>query len=265
MILEIIAIDNGSKGKGSRKIRFFRLECDCCGVIFQRPYSKRDFTRHHYHSKECITKSKQRNGLIYQSQQATFYKLYNVKHHFQTQESKNKNKKTMLERYGVENPTQMEINKNKSHTVEAELKRHKTMKSNGTYAKHSSVPEELVFKFLCDNFDVNNIERWKVMNFKWPIDFFIKNINVYVQLDGAYWHGLDRSIEEISLLKTKRDKNILRKIQIDNEQNQWFKQNEYNLVRITDVEFANDNNSILSKIKIQLHEHDILGHMKDAK
>jgi hypothetical protein len=29
----------------------------------------------------------------------------------------------------------------------------------------------------------------------WPVDFYVKSINTYIQYDSEYWHGLDRSID----------------------------------------------------------------------
>lgn len=83
----------------------------------------------------------------------------------------------------------------------------------------------------------------------WNIDFFIPEINTYVQFDGIYWHGLDRPIEKIKRSKTKRDESIYRKWLTDQEQDHWFAKSEKKLVRITDVEFQKDPFACLRKIE----------------
>ena len=59
-----------------------------------------------------------------------------------------------------------------------------------------------------------------------------------VQFDGEYWHGLNRSLEEILRFKTPRDKTIHCKYQIDRRQDEWFKSTNRRLIRIIDKQFA---------------------------
>ena len=73
---------------------------------------------------------------------------------------------------------------------------------------------------------------------KWPIDFYVKDNDTYIQFDGEYWHGLDRPLDEIAKFKTPRDRTILRKYQIDREQVEWFRSTGKRLLRITDQQFA---------------------------
>ena len=110
------------------------------------------------------------------------------------------------------------------------------MKANCTYGK-SSKPEEKLYTLLCAWFDVDNVSRNVFVNSRWPIDFYIKSIDTYVQLDGIYWHGLDRPIEVIAEHRTKRDAQIHKKWLTDREQNRWFSEREMNLVRVTDAQF----------------------------
>ena len=75
-----------------------------------------------------------------------------------------------------------------------------------------------------------------VINDIWPIDFFISFIGTFIQLDGVYWHGLDRPILKIKESKSARDQQIYKKWLTDREQDRWFQENKLNLVRITDLE-----------------------------
>ncbi len=67
----------------------------------------------------------------------------------------------------------------------------------------------------------------------WSIDVYVPEINVYFQFDGIYWHGLDRPISEIV------DKKILKKVERDRQQIEWFSKNSMNLVRINEIEWKN--------------------------
>jgi hypothetical protein len=62
-----------------------------------------------------------------------------------------------------------------------------------------------------------------------------RSIDTYVQLDGVYWHGLDRPIELIAEHRTKRDVQIHKKWATDREQDAWFAERGMKLVRITDA------------------------------
>jgi hypothetical protein len=168
-------------------------------------------------------------------------RLTNLEHHgvewsLQNVEVRRKGVETLLSRYGVTNPSQLERTKIASHSPASRAKRHATMKANCTYGK-SSKPEEKLYTLLCAWFDVDNVSRNVFVNSRWPIDFYIKSIDTYVQLDGIYWHGLDRPIEVIAEHRTKRDAQIHKKWLTDREQNRWFSEREMNLVRVTDAQF----------------------------
>ena len=109
------------------------------------------------------------------------------------------------------------------------------MKRNGTYGK--SKPEDHLYEILCEMFSADDIER-QVTVHKWPIDFYVKSIDTYIQFDGAYWHGLDRPIEVIAEHKTPRDVQIHKKWLTDQRQNEWFKEHNMKLIRITDPELT---------------------------
>jgi len=106
------------------------------------------------------------------------------------------------------------------------------MKRNGTYRK--SQPEDGLHEYLVKRF--GNVERQKHVN-GWPIDFYVPSLDTYVQLDGVYWHGLDRPIEEIRGSSVPRDQQIVRKWETDRKQDAWFVEQGIRLMRITDVDF----------------------------
>jgi hypothetical protein len=110
------------------------------------------------------------------------------------------------------------------------------MKQRGTYV--GSSVEDVFYQFLCDQFGKHDVDRQiTIPKTKWAIDFYVRSIDTYVQLDGVYWHGLDRSIEEIAKRKTNRDIVIHKKWLTDREQEQWFSNAKLRLIRITDKDF----------------------------
>jgi len=164
------------------------------------------------------------------------FERYGINYPQQLLEIRERTKKTNVKRYGVENTLQLPVTRERCNTPETHAKRHQTMKCNGTYAK--SKPEDRMYELLCKLFGFANVER-QVTIHKWPIDFYVKSIDVYVQLDGVYWHGLDRPIEVIAEHKTNRDVQIHKKWSTDREQDQWFSTQGLKLVRITDVQLCN--------------------------
>mgnify|MGYP001589285504 CR=1 FL=1 len=144
---------------------------------------------------------------------------------------------TCLKKYGVKNPMDSDIVKAKFDWVALHAKGHETMKKNGTYGK-SKIEDEF-YAILSQRF--SSIERYVRPNNQrlWRIDFYIEDIDTYVQFDGEYWHGLDRPLEIIQEFRNKRDSVIYKKYCDDREQDKWFKENKLKLIRITDVEFSN--------------------------
>jgi len=181
---------------------------------------------------------------------------WNVDHSMHSGEIKEKHRNTCLANLGVEYPLQSSISMKKmnetcndkfgvkwgfqiescirnSHTNEAHKKRHETLKKNGSYTK--SRWEDRFHEFLCSRFSI--VERQVSMNQRWAIDFYVEQLDSYVQFDGVYWHGLDRDENEIKNSTNKRDKTIFKKFLTDKTQNEWFKEQNLKLVRITDKEF----------------------------
>lgn len=143
-----------------------------------------------------------------------------------------KQQATVLARFGVKSVLSLPEVHFLANTPEKCRQRHETMKRNGSYFNSKS--EDAFYEWLVLQF--GNVERQVVVN-KWPIDFYVKSIDTYVQFDGEYWHGLDRSLEEIMRFKTPRDRTILLKYQIDRRQDEWFHKNNLKLIRVTDKQF----------------------------
>lgn len=148
-----------------------------------------------------------------------------------------KQKAACFAKFGVESVLSLPHIHALANTPEKCRQRHETMKRNGSY--FNSKTEHKFYMFLVERYGEKNVDRQAIIN-KWPIDFYIKSTKTYVQFDGKYWHGLDRELSDIALFKTPRDKTILRKYQIDREQDAWFKANQIHFIRITDEQFEHN-------------------------
>ena len=123
-------------------------------------------------------------------------------------------------------------------------KKHETKKRNGSFGKMTA-PEKMVQDYLHSIFGPGDVV-YQVMVDRWEIDFHIKSIDAYVQQDGEYYHGLDRPIEKIMERKSPTDSVILRTMEIDRLQNEWFSMNDAKLFRIREKDVRASNFSSLA-------------------
>ena len=200
------------------------------------------------------------NNEIKEKVQNTNLEKYGVKSPLESKEIQKKIKETNIKKYGTEYlPKNIKIREKITNTMikrygvknalqnpELLKKALETMKNNNLCWK--SKPEEKFYEFLCEKFGKNNIIRQKFI-FKWPIDFFIKNINLYLQFDGVFWHGLIKPLDWYKNHPSKKINSCYKKFYIDKEQDIYFKENSLNLLRITDKQFNNmDSESIYNLI-----------------
>lgn len=151
---------------------------------------------------------------------------------FLNKEVKQKCIETWIKKYNVDNPMKSSIIMDKRDTKEISRKAIASRIKNFKFP--SSKVENEFYEYLL-NFFIE-IERPKLIQ-NWPIDFYLPKHDVYIQLDGVYWHGLDRPLETIKEFKNKTDKQIYKKIITDENQNEYFIKNKLKLLRITDIQF----------------------------
>lgn len=72
--------------------------------------------------------------------------------------------------------------------------------------RYISGPERRLLKFLQEQF-VSVTDQIKCHDQR--IDMYIKDCDVYVQLDGMYWHGLDETLERPNAIIRKMRKDML--------------------------------------------------------
>lgn len=132
-------------------------------------------------------------------------------------------------------------------------KRARSQRSLWRKKKFISAPEKRLGQLLRDHFGADQVESQKKLQ-RWPIDFYIKSLDLYVQLDGEHWHGLDRPINEIRLTakRSKHDRVILRKIKSDLRLKLFCQSNKISLIRITDRQLkeAEDNDKIEELLRL---------------
>lgn len=252
----------------NRSSKRARLVCDQCHCSFERPARYATHIRH-FCSRRCLDQAHCRDGALAMTIQKTMIERYGVKHSAANDVIKEKQRQTSQRKYGVDHPRKSEIVKAKiydshikrfgchaSQSEEIKSKRdfkaawkkaHETKKRNGSY--RTSKIEEQLYDILCQQFGVLNVKRQVMLeNTNWPIDFYVQSIDVFVQLDGKYWHGLDRPLHVIREFKNVRDLQIYKKYFSDRKQDEWFTQNAKRLVRITDEELKKLGQKVVERL-----------------
>jgi len=241
------------KGRFSEKFRFCSRDClnesQRSGVVKiekEKHFMQKYGSKNPYGAKSVIdarkAKSIEKYGVENPSQRpdvkikkaATFTKHYETTNNFGRPEVREKTVKTLLERFGSVAPTTHPSVKIKLRSPEVLAKRFASLKKNGSIM--SSKPERRLVKMLQEvHGDVIN---HLTVN-KWSIDAYVPSTSTYVQLDGIYWHGLDRPLDVIHQRASKGsaiDAEILNKVKRDRDADVWFSQQCLRLVRVTDVE-----------------------------
>ncbi len=119
---------------------------------------------------------------------------------------------------------------------------------NGTYDKWLSnennqqsvisKSENRFHKKLIKIYGQENIKRQQPLFIK-KVDFHILSLDLYIEFDGAYWHGLNRPLEQIINSPLEVDKGIYRNYLQDRELDKLCLENDKLLIRITDKEVIN--------------------------
>lgn len=227
----------------SRKSRPQKMEiCPTCNSSFATYVSEpRKFC-----SKECVLLARRSGGEISNKVEETTSKNHGVRRFF---ENKERFKRILQEKYGVDYITQLpglgKLNF---------LKAHETKKKKGTYA-FSKIERDFSLRLKEQNVSFET----QVVMFGKPIDFKIGDI--YLQIDGRYWHGLDRPLEEIKQSSAGRDKSIYQRWYSDRAQDEQFAAAGLRLVRITDKEakeWLRDKKLLLETLTLKSQETSML-------
>lgn len=133
---------------------------------------------------------------------------------------------TLIKKYGVTSPLSVPAFKEKAE---------KTLAKNKIKNQISKPEQKFLENFLLQIFPRDDIEQQKYIKF-WPIDFYIKSLNAYIQIDGAHIHGLDKSLKAIKgkAKTSKHYKGVLHKVKLDERRVIYFKENNIKMIRISD-------------------------------
>jgi hypothetical protein len=165
---------------------------------------------------------------------ATCIRRYGVPHPSMNPETRERYRLTCQARYGVDCTFSRPETIALAQRPEIKRRAFETLKNNGM--NYVSQIEHRFGESMKSYLNPDDVQT-QVWVHRWPIDFYIKSIDTYVQFDGVYWHGTHKTFNELARSSVSRDKSILLKKKRDIEQNKWFVDNNMKLVRYTDEQF----------------------------
>jgi hypothetical protein len=259
-------LENFEKIYTRGRIHSFIYECDFCHVIYELKElrkAKKGRIRFSFCSDTCKFSSRKKGQKLCQQmvQSAKENNLvkYGVDNPMKLEEFQQKHRQTFVEKYGVESPLQVPEFKKKrddthreNHGTEHTFRvpefldaRNKTWRATQRVFGPSK-PELRFLEILKNNFKEVVHQRWI---HKWPIDYYIADNETYVQFDGVYWHGIDKTLEELLENPCRRNETIYEHKIRDQIQDEWFKNHNLRLVRVTDRDVDNDCESIIALLQ----------------
>lgn len=239
---------------GKNKRRKILLRCDECQKEYYCQYSKSRALKSklHFCSKTCSSKSMS-NGKLKQKthdelrnkygssyvntdkfkteREELWLRRYGVKNILKAPAIREKIKQTNLKKYGREVYAGSDDWESKLDRGDIARKSWLTKIANGTCSK--SLVEERINNILTTKFGEANVKRQVPLIGQW-IDFEILIPNFYLQVDGVYWHGLNRDIDIIKQGTSSQDQKIYKQILRDEKLNEYMKNKNMVLLRITD-------------------------------
>lgn len=148
--------------------------------------------------------------IIQDKMRSTTLERYGVDNVFKSDAVKNKIKKSLYEKYGVENPRNAPHVKamwEENEHIIAE-RRNKTRTKNKTF--NTSTPEETSYTFLKSLFSIV-VRQYKSDQYPFFCDFYIKDIDTYVELNCHWTHGThpfdDKDENDVKILNKWKSKN----------------------------------------------------------
>lgn len=251
-------------GRGYRNhvYRHLLVTCDLCSCSFVVKNCVKAALKKKAHF--CCVQhqvfSQQKNGLLDVKKKALFNERYGVNTPLEIKKvhergieaanspiSREKAKQTSLKNWGVPFPTQHPRHIAKCNLPASIQKCNETKRRNGSMRE--SEPERQLRSLLIEQYGQDNV-RSHVRLHRCSVDIYVTSIDTYVQLDGVYWHGLDRPLSELQELAKENDQArvILEKYTRDRMLDEYCALHNIRLIRITDVEFINDQRSCLERI-----------------
>lgn len=273
MFIKRIEFEGTSKSGSRCKRVLLQFSCDTCSAIYEKSPGKTSKTKSGFTfcSNICKFAAHEKNAILNEEAKKTSLERYGNEIPMLVKSVKEKKKQTHQVNSGVDYPMQLEANKAKRRATNLErygkeetfqvekfvnaraetwLKRYgvpyvpfppdAAEKSKLSMVlmpqKWSSKIELEFYDALCENFGTNDIVHQKWIN-GWPLDFYVKSLDTFIQFDGVYWHALDSPLEEIRKSSLPRDIARVQKWERDRKQDAWFSLNNKRLIRITDKQW----------------------------
>lgn len=207
------------------------MQCDFCHIEFSKKYVCTLVERStHYCSSFCNNRNEQKKLRIQQE----CMRRFGVPHASQSDVCKDKAKQTLQRKYGVNSPFELEHVKLSKNTPIAVAKQLETKRTRGCH-----ISSKVERKFLAELSLVTEVEVHPRVGGR-ASDAYIIAYDTYVQLDGIFWHGLDRSEFGLGRLDT----NISKKFEGDRGQDHLFVEEAKRLVRLTDFWYKSTPDAI---------------------
>lgn len=184
---------------------------------------------------------------------ATMMERHGAEYPSQAQGVKVKKLKTYRERYGVDNP----LSSGSPFRDPGAAVRGGQVGYRSLVLKHGdrvlSKPEAALHVWLVDRYGYHDIEQQVPVKHGlggrktcWLVDFYVRSIDTYIEMDGVFWHGLDVAYGDLHpYARMVYDR--------DRVQDVWFVGNGKKLVRVTDqlliqCQRSGDYASIMEKL-----------------
>lgn len=237
---DTLGVDNPFKSETvKQKMRQTNVERYGVEYASQSPVIRKKIEQHNleYHGVANVASSSE----IKQKTHQTNIERYGHKSPLSNHEVQAKRRATNVIRYGFEHP---------HSNADVRARYYETLQKNASFT--SSKPEDRLYAIIVSFIDADKVKRHTRLN-GWLIDIQIDDI--IIQLDGVYWHGLDRPIDEIRKLQNPQALSIVRKFDRDRQQDDWFLKNGYTLVRFTDV-YVNkmSDDELIYELRKIIHE-----------
>ena len=168
------------------------FKCKYCGNIIKLK-SRRGFSK--FCSRSCGFKwyANSNNVLnvsqlkfIKEKKEKTNIKNWGCKNVFQNTIIKNKSKNTLKQLYGTEFYSQSNDYKDRCSEIQNKIFKTKLINNTVKYSK----AEQDVYKLLKDNFK-EVLKQYKSEEYPFNCDFYIKDINTYIECNFHFSHGKD--------------------------------------------------------------------------
>ena len=140
-------------------------------------------------------------------------------------------KLSMIRNHGVDSPFKLKRVRESCVSDESMAKRRETMRRNRSWT--ISKPEERLYEIIRQKYP--RVQR-QVSVGRWAMDFYVPEIDTYINLNGVYWHGRNKTQEELQVSNSPRDKIILSTVRRDLLREAWFRENGRNLLIVWEDE-----------------------------